>query len=44
MTAPTEDVAVVFAELGDLEKEFATVELEACTLRARIAMSTSLTF
>ncbi|EXJ91532.1 hypothetical protein A1O3_00080 [Capronia epimyces CBS 606.96] len=29
MTAPVDDAAVVFAELGDLEKEFAQVELDA---------------
>lgn len=30
MANSTEDVAVVFEELGDLEKEFAQVELDAC--------------
>jgi hypothetical protein len=30
MAAPSEDVAEVFAALGDMEKEFAEVELNAC--------------
>ncbi len=31
MADTTEDVALIFEELGDLEKDFAQVELDACT-------------
>ena len=30
MATDTEDVTTLFAELGDLEKDFAQVELDAC--------------
>lgn len=31
MAVPSQDVTEVFAELGELEKEFANVEIDACT-------------
>jgi hypothetical protein len=35
MAEPSEEVAEVFAILGDLEKEFAEVELDVCMFMLR---------